>query len=38
MFTQMRTTLNTQRMLAKARKYRGERAPRLIDPATANVP
>jgi len=31
MFTQMRTTLNTQRMLAKARKYRGESAPRLID-------
>ncbi len=32
MFTQMRTTLNTQRMLAKARKYRGEAdPPALID-------
>lgn len=32
MFTQMRTTLTTQRMLAKARKYRGEeKAPKLID-------
>ncbi len=32
MFTQMRVTLNTQRMLAKARKYRGENnAPALID-------
>ena len=31
MFTQMRTTLTTQRMLAKARKYRGESAPKLID-------
>ena len=32
MFTQMRTTLTTQRMLAKARKYRGETdAPTLID-------
>jgi hypothetical protein len=31
MFTQMRVTLNTQRMLAKARKYRGENdAPKLI--------
>lgn len=31
MFTQMRVTLNTQRMLAKARKYRGENnAPALI--------
>jgi cytosine/adenosine deaminase-related metal-dependent hydrolase len=31
MFTQMRTTLTTQRMLAKARKYRGEGpAPALI--------
>jgi cytosine/adenosine deaminase-related metal-dependent hydrolase len=32
MFTQMRTTLTTQRMLAKARKYRGEtNAPGLIN-------
>jgi cytosine/adenosine deaminase-related metal-dependent hydrolase len=32
MFTQMRTTLTTQRMLAKARKYRnGEAMPKLID-------
>lgn len=32
MFTQMRTTLTTQRMLAKARKYRGgENMPRLIN-------
>jgi cytosine/adenosine deaminase-related metal-dependent hydrolase len=32
MFTQMRTTLTTQRMLAKARKYRGENdAPALIN-------
>jgi cytosine/adenosine deaminase-related metal-dependent hydrolase len=32
MFTQMRTTLTTQRMLAKARKFRGEeKAPKLID-------
>jgi cytosine/adenosine deaminase-related metal-dependent hydrolase len=32
MFTQMRTTLTTQRMLAKARKYRGEEnAPKLIN-------
>jgi cytosine/adenosine deaminase-related metal-dependent hydrolase len=31
MFTQMRTTLTTQRMLAKARRHRGESAPRLID-------
>jgi cytosine/adenosine deaminase-related metal-dependent hydrolase len=32
MFTQMRTTLTTQRMLAKARKYRGDqKAPALID-------
>jgi cytosine/adenosine deaminase-related metal-dependent hydrolase len=31
MFTQMRVTLNTQRMLAKARKYRGDnKAPALI--------
>jgi cytosine/adenosine deaminase-related metal-dependent hydrolase len=31
MFTQMRVTLNTQRMLAKARRYRGENnAPALI--------
>jgi cytosine/adenosine deaminase-related metal-dependent hydrolase len=32
MFTQMRATLTTQRMLAKARRYRGEeKAPKLID-------